>query len=338
MSRKKRRSMKDRVRRNSEEAPKRSGGGSVSLPEGVDYFKEDRRSKFDIIPYEVSIPNHPDGVEPGELWYKMPYKIHFGIGSENKAYVCPSSIHKKCPICEYRAQLMKKADSDEDTIAALKPKSRVLYNVISKAKDGDGEIQVWDVSYYNFQELLDEEILEGDEMNASFPDLEGGLTLKVRFSEEHLGKNKFFRASRVDFVERKDDYDESILDDVVKLDTALNILPYRELEKHFLEIDDEDESVEDEEVEEKEEEKPVRRERSRKSTRRRKEKEEKEDESAEEEEPEEEKPDRHGKDKKKGKDKKNKCPEGFEFGVDFDEHEECDDCDLWDDCMKGSDD
>ena len=170
MSRRKRRSMRDRVRKSSAEAPQR-GGGSVKLPEGVDWLKEEKRMKFDIIPYEVSVQNHPDGIEPGELWYKMPYKMHFNIGSENKAYVCPTTFHKKCPICEYRAQLVKKADADEDTIAALKPRQRILYNVMPKGKQEDQSIHVWDISYYNFQELLDEEINEGDEENAAFPDL-----------------------------------------------------------------------------------------------------------------------------------------------------------------------
>ncbi len=51
---------------------------------------------------------HPDRDEeygiavPGSLWYKRPYWLHRGVGPENVSIVCPSSIGKKCPICEYR--------------------------------------------------------------------------------------------------------------------------------------------------------------------------------------------------------------------------------------------
>jgi len=343
MARKSRRSsMRDRVRKNSAEAPKRGQGGSLNLPDGVEWFEEKKRIKIDILPYEVSVPNHPDGVEPGELWYKMPYKIHFNIGSDNSAFVCPGTFRKKCPICEYRAQLARKADADEDILAALKPKDRVLYNVISRQRDDDPDIRVWDISYYNFQEMLDEEIAEGDEENAAFPDLEGGKTLRVRFSQETFKKGKFFRASRIDFDDR-DDYDESILDEVVPLDAELNVLPYKELEKRFLELDEGDED-------EQEEEKTTSRGRNRRRRGKQEDKETKEaeggqekDTSGDEEDPEPSRSrrrgrgrSRNGKDEEKGKEKesKNKCPAGFQFGEDFDDHVECDDCDVWKECMK----
>jgi hypothetical protein len=35
---------------------------------------------------------------------------------------------------------------------------------------------------------------------------------------------------------------------------------------------------------------------------------------------------------------KNKCPHGYVFGKDCEEHDECDDCPKWDDCMDAKED
>ena len=84
----------------------------------------------------------------------MPYKVHFGIGIDNRTFVCPRTFGKKCPICEYMSQAAKKGTLDDDSINALKPKERVLYNVIPKGKRDDQVLHVWDVSAFCFQDLL----------------------------------------------------------------------------------------------------------------------------------------------------------------------------------------
>jgi len=328
---KKKKSMKDRVKKVAAQARERTGVGSINLPEDMDFWKEKKgRNLIDIIPYEVSIPNHPDGAEPGELWYRMPYKVHFvGFGDNMKSYVCPGTIGRKCPICEYVAQAMKKGTLDDDAIASLKPKSRVLYNIIPRGKRDEQEVHVWDISYYNFQQQLDEEIDEGEEDWAGFADLEDGYTLKVRFSEQKFGKRTFYRASRIDFVKR-DDYDEDILDDVVQLDSALNILSYKELEKKFLELDDEDEEEEkvepvedvDRDDEKEEDEPPF-------------DPDEEEQEERKEEKPRRERK-RRSRKKREDEEEKRECPHGHVFGDDFDEYDECDDCKIWKYCMKES--
>ncbi len=348
--------------------------GHLRLPKNVSIFKEEpgSRVRLDILPYYVTDPNHPDRDDeleialPGTLWYKRPYKLHRGVGVDNQSIVCPTSVGKPCPICEYRAQKLKEGDDSEE-IRALKPSLRNLYVVVPKdSKTYEEKPHIWDISQYLFQNQLNEEIEENEEY-AAFPDLEEGYTLRIRFSEETFHKNKFASTSRIDFEERDEPYDESILNEVPNLDEALDILSYSKIEALFFgaelnktededeeDIDltrvkplreasfEEDDDKEDEEennedeVEELEEEDDE------------DEEEEEDDEEEEEEEPtpkrkakkiiphveEEEKPRRtrtktHNKEKEK-----NKCPYGHKFGEDCEEYDDCDQCEVWEECIE----
>ena len=359
----KRGSMRERAKQRAEERQQSSGGGMKFIfPEGHDvkFFQPNKgTSTLDIIPYEVTVDNHPEGLEPGDLWYRRTIWVHFGIGAEDKSYLCLKTIGKRCPICDARAQMLKDGDADEELIKSLKPKERELYNVIDLYDEKAG-VQLWDMSYYLFGKMLEDEIREGDEDLAGFADLQDGKTIKVRFGEKKIGKNAFLEATRIDFVDR-DDYDEDILEDVLDLDAILNILPYEKLEAVFLEVEEADtptkgkdskkkKSSDDEEGEEDDtppsrkkkesgkKKKQDEEEKEEKPSRRSKKKPEPEPEEEEEEEEEEEKPkkDKDSK-KKKSSDDEEDCPEGGTFGEDCDTLDECADCDLWEQCKEKQD-
>ena len=231
--------------------------GYLQLPKGVSVFKEDagKKTKLDFIPYIVSASNHPDRDDeleialPGEQWYKRPYKLHRNVGSENASAVCPTSIGKKCPICEFRLKRVREG-AEKEEIKLLKPSDRNMYVVIPKgSKDHDEKPHIWDISQFLFQEMLNEELEENPD-NGVFPDLEEGKTLRIRFSEEKIGKNAFASTSRIDFEDRDDQYDESILKKSPCLDDVLIVLSYEELRDKFYEVDSEDDK--DEKEEEKE--------------------------------------------------------------------------------------
>ena len=328
--------MGDRVRAKAEKAGNRGGGSYLNTPDKISFFKPKKGAmELDILPYRVTVDDHPE-VGKGELWYQRTIFVHYGIGIEEKAYLCPRTVKKKCPICEHLAQLKRDPDADEDLIKQLRPKERELYNVIDLSGDSKDPM-LWEISFFNFGETLAEEIREGeDPAVADFAELKDGKTLKVRFKESTLGTTKFLQASKIDFEDRDEDYDESVLEDVADLDKMLNVLPYDALEKIFLENGTEDEvaekparKVRKEEPEEKEKEE--------------KEKEEKEKEEEEQpvkksrrtvkEEPEEEEEEEEEEPKKKASSSKGKCPHGHTFGEDADQKDECEDCKLWDDCM-----
>ena len=336
--------------------------GYLRLPKGVNIFKEEPRTRveLDIIPYVVTCDNHPDRDEEygiaikGELWYKRPYWLHRGIGPDNQSIVCPSSVGKPCPICEYRAQLLKEgAKWDDDTVKALKPSMRNLYVVIPKNnKNYPEEPHIWDISQFLFQDKLNEEIQENEEYE-TFPDLEEGYTLRIRFAEGTFGSNKFAEVSRIDFIERKKSYDESILDKIPSLDDILEIPPYHTIESMFFgnmspdeveededidddmeEEEDEDEDDDDEDIDDDDDDDEDIDDDN--------EEDDEEDEDEEEEEHNEKKSKKsplkrqqpHSK-VTKGKGK-NKCPYGHEFGVDNDSYDDCDNCEVWEKCLEAS--
>lgn len=338
-----------------------SNYGYLKIPKGVNLFKEEPgRTTLDIIPYEVSIPNHPDLDEQdqialmGDLWYKLPFKVHRNIGASNETVVCPKSFGKKCPICEYREKRFKEGAEKEET-DALRASMRNLYAVIVINSKGERKVQVWDISQFLFQNLLNAE-LEEDEDFGIFPDLEDGLSLKIRFEEKQLGKNKFSEATRIDFIDREDQYGEEILEKVPNLDEMLTIHSYEKLEKMFLELEDE--------VDDEEEEKPVRKRKpapvededdepkpTRKSkpqedpyddevppARKRKpapvEEEDDEPKPVRKRKPEPEEEEEAPKPKRGKKEADDKCPYGHKYGVDTDEHDDCETCELWDSCIE----
>ena len=368
---KKKSKFKGAVSRNAERQNRGSQYGYFRLPKGINMFKEEPKTRveLDIIPYVVTCDNHPDRDEEygiavkGELWYKRPFWLHRGVGSDNQSIVCPSSVGKPCPICEYRAQLLKDgAEWDDDTVKALKPSMRNLYVVIPKKnKNYPEEPHIWGISQFLFQDKLNEEIQENEEYE-TFPDLEEGYSLRIRFAEGTFGSNKFAEVSRIDFIERKKPYDESILEKIPSLDDILEILPYHTIEAMFFgnmspdedeeyddedvkkkrkedeDIDDDMEEGEDEDIDEDYEDD---------------EEDEEEDDEDKDEEDEEDEEEEEEHDKKKSKKSppkrrqphskvtkgkgKNKCPYGHEFGVDNDSYDDCNNCEVWEKCLEASD-
>jgi len=364
---KKRMGFRDKVRKSAEKAKNETTGfGYLNLPHGVPIFspKPGSRVLLDILPYEVTSAKHPDRDDeseiaiPGSYWYRRPFKIHRNVGPEKDVVICPTSFGKKCPICEYRTKLFREGAEKSET-DVLKTSKRVLYAIIPVgSKDYDEKIHIWDMSYYLFQDLLDDELNEDPDV-AIFPDLEEGYTLKIRFDSDSFGGGKpFARASRIDFLERDTMYEEDILDKVPKLDEILHELSYDELTKLFFELDDEDvKQMKQEQGNESEEEKPVRRrkkvirqeedpgdqpEEEKPVRRRRPVKREIENE------PEEEKPVRRRRPVKREIENEPEeeqeeiqmetgghgCPYGHKFGVDTDQFEDCDTCEIWDACIE----
>jgi hypothetical protein len=335
--------------------------GHLSLPKGVSVFSPEPggRVKLDFMPYIVTDPKHPDRNEalgvamPDTPWYTRPYSIHRNVGANNDSYVCLASIGKKCPICEYRAKRIK-AQAEKEETDTMKPSKRNLYLVIPlDSKKHEAEVHIFDISTFNFQNLLDDELKENEDYEV-FPDLTEGYTLKVRFDSKTIGGSQpFAQASRIDFLDRDEAYDEALLDDMPNLDEVLIILSYDELKAKFFEMEGEEDGGKLSEAEEEEDEKPVRRHKVL-----HKEKEEPEEEEDEkptrkpirgtpstkprnrreepEEEEEDEKPTRstHHHTSERSSEKKGKCPHGHKFGTDHEEFDECEDCKSWDLCLE----
>ena len=240
-------------------AEKSKGGGTtLRLPDGfgdVKFFKVNKpKVMLDVIPYVVSDKHHPDadaGAEVGTLWPSRRYYVHRGVGAEENSYICPlKTFGKPCPICEY-ASARARQGGDREELKALRPKARDLYNVID-LDDPDKKIQLFDMSGFLFGDTLTKELIDASDDEQCFAELKGGYSLKLRFEKKSFNRNEFWAVDRIDFVERKKDYKESIIEETVPLDDILVEPDYKTLEKIFL-------MAEGGEDDEEEEERPARR-------------------------------------------------------------------------------
>ena len=259
MAKKKKTKMSAAERARRRAANHTSGGASTTLrlPSGVEFFSP-KKGKYlvDILSYPVGKGN--PWCEEGEMYFERTYFVHRNVGIENQSYICPRlTAELKCPICEYRAKLLKEG-ADKDLISSLKPQERQLWNVID-ATDRK-QVMLWDISTFCFGAQLDGVINECDEDEnfANFSDLEDGYTLKLGVDQESGQGFTFIKVNRIGFKPRKKNYDESILEKLYNLDDLLILLDYDKLNSIFLQMpsgkkteDDDDDDDDDDDVDSK---------------------------------------------------------------------------------------
>ena len=210
------------------------GTWAVQLPEKVKFFKFSKEGtvRLDVVPYRTSKRKaHPHSVDG--TWYERTYFIHRTVGADAVMVVCPkSTFGKPCPICEYRASLDKNDEEEAKIIYALRPQERQLFNVIVYEDGKRSDVMVLDQPRSGLGRKIDDMVRGADEEDSHYQyyvDLENGSTLKVNVTEMLAGTFKYFGASSVEFKQRREGYDESILDKTVDLDAVLNVVPYDEL-------------------------------------------------------------------------------------------------------------
>lgn len=319
-----------------------TGKGILDLSDydKVEFYKPKKgRGSIDLLMYEVSTDNHPQGIKPGYPDYLLDVWVHRFVGPDEVSIIClKKTFGKPCPICD-EASNMKISGADEDTIKQLQPQRRCIYNVIDLDNEDKG-IQLFEISYFLFErEWLEEAEAYEDEIITP-ADLEDGRTISYRGSEEKLGKNSFIKFKSISF-EKRELYPEDYLDEVYPLDAMLIIPTYEEAKNQFMGV-----AADDEEEEEQ----------PRRSRRRRNEPDEDEEESKprgrtrrERKEPEpepEEKPARRQRTRREKKEEEpteekkitnSECPYGYDFGHDCDEKKECMECDEWQRCADEQD-
>jgi gp32 DNA binding protein like len=333
-----------RVRERMKEQDAGSGAWAIDMPQGKALeLNENTRERgvcikrLDFIPYVTS--NNPE-VKPGDIWFRRAYGVHRNVGADNKIRLCLSlSFGKPCPIDEEQSKMFKgaKTEEEKDAAKAIHGKRRELYNVLD-LDDEDKGVQILDISYHLFGKKLKTELeMAEDYAYDGFAELKGGFTLKCRFLKKTFGDNEFYEIDRIDF-EPRDDYKDSILDEATDLDTLLKPLTYEQLEREFMGIPED--AVDQPSQREEKKEPPLRRESRReekkefpveekKSSSRREVKEEKK-----EPEPPLERMARRQKteDTPPQEETKDKCPHGFQFGVDVDLHDICATCAVYNPC------
>ena len=355
--------------------------GYLNLPKGLKTLsvEEDiHKIKVDFLLYLVTDKRHPDLVASegiaavGTPWWSRPFSIHREVGpagNDSVTVVCPTSIGKKCPICEHRVKRIKEG-ADKEEYKHFYPKQRRLYvvNVLEIKKKGMEEFEefedagvplIWDMSTKLFQDVLDE-ILEEYPEHLDFCSLETGKTAVLTLKWEKLGKTTYPEVRHIDFEEREP-YDEKILEDIPNLDDLLVVRSYEEIENLFYELDNENDTISSDndpdddsdadsdddpkpsllgrkrkiikpDTEEKDEEKPLKRSLTRKDSPQSKKRTLKSENEEDDEEPVNHKKGLKSPAKSSATEK---CEYGHRFGIDAMEFEECEnDCPIWNECLK----
>ena len=287
------------------------------------------KHRINIIPYTIKSKNHPlvksGEAEVGEKDYVLDFYTHRGVGPSEKTVLCLKNTYgKPCPICEYSASL-RKAGKEEEA-KALKPSRRVAYNIEDLKEPG--KLKVFETSHYLFEKELIEEARDDDEGGfIDFADEEEGMEIKFRATKVKKGDMEFNEFKSFSFEDRDKPISKKLLDSAISFDELLTVPTYEEVEK-ILYGDDEEEPkkpskkskpVEDDDEDDEEDEPAPKKSAKKKS-----------DDDEEDEEP-------ALKSKKKCSGDCPECPFGHKFGKDCDEFGDCDDCDLWDKCVKASD-
>lgn len=226
-------------------ADERSGGGGVSylkLPEGVKMFKAEKAGlrRLDIMAYEVpkSSLQDPKIAIAGDLWYELTYYVHSNLGADgDDTVVCPKKmLGERCPLCETAAK--KKARGDDwESFKEFTPKRRQMFVVIDR-KNPD-LFQVLDTPYpmkgvyKSLGNLLDFKLknMDDNDPRAMFSHPCEGMTVEVGFEEDSFNGHKFYKPISVDLVPRKEQYDESIIDELPILDDMLIVEDHATIEK-----------------------------------------------------------------------------------------------------------
>lgn len=262
--------------------------------------KEDDHEIY-IVPYVVG-HQHPR-LKAGKIDFVLDVFVHRKIGINEDDFICLNRTFKEpCPICEHQAEMREEADFDADAVKALNPTRRNIFNIVclDSAKDEEKGVQVWDVSQWLFTNPLEElshKKKGGGEV--AYADIDEGKIISFRKKGSGVTNTEY---TAFEFKDR-DAISDEILDAAVCLDDLIHKPTYDEVYDAFFQKKGESKHEEKEEEPEPEKEAP------RTAKKMTPKKEEDVPGSVEEEAAEE-------------------CPGGAEFGVEYNQFDECRTCEV----------
>lgn len=333
----KRSEMKAQLGKRLEEQQKHKNKGVTDYesyfetPEGVGIFNtkptdgDGTDYGYDIIPFVAgnNFPTNGYNIKSGDLAYVLDVWVHRNIGAGNKSIVCPlKNYNLPCPACEKRVEVLAEQGQMEKeeyrkfskTIEELIPKRRVIYNVIcrSDSKQEEKGIQIYENShFYTEKKLQDAAKRPRGGGLVPYPDPDEGKTIWQNWK---LKGEKEWEVAAPIFEDRQYVISDEEIETATKLDQIISLLDYDEI----LELMGNHKSKP---VEEEKEEPVV--------NRRGLKQEEKEYPSGpitEDDIP------LAFKDDPKPETGTQVCPFGGEFGNEFDDYQECDNCGIRSDC------
>lgn len=213
------------------------------VPEGMQIYKWQKGSNtLDIIPFRVGKYN--PRADEGSIHWERTYFVHSlpTVDGEQK-FSCLKNFGKRCPICVEVAKMYRKVRNEDEKkeVNKLSAKQRHLIYVINR-RDKKAGVQLLETAHWkSFGETL-KDVLDAapdDSPILDFYHPESGLTLEIHAKEDSFNGRKFNKPSVIQFMPRKTQYNNDIVDEVPCLDEVPKELTEKELMKAFLQEDDE---------------------------------------------------------------------------------------------------
>jgi len=303
----------------------------------VEFFKPKvGGNRISIVPYFIRTKNHPlvakGDAKIGEDDFVLDLWIHRYVGPNNADIICPRKNYRKpCPICEQEKIYRDQGNKEEAD--SCRASHRAYYNVVDESEDSDKSVKIFSESYNNFQnELMNDAGEEGEIID--FPNAKHGKIIKFRAEEKKFKNSTYFEYRSFKFYDR-DKLSEEVLRSAISLDECVVVHSYDEIRAIFYGEDSSDEK-DDEDLDD--DNNPSSQSKHKKNDEEDEDLDDssdsKEDESLKKKDDDDDDDDDDGKkEEPTSKKKAMKCPSGFEFGKDCEQHDECDDCKVWADCF-----
>jgi hypothetical protein len=183
------------------------------------------------------------------------YRVHRKMGPNHMHdIVCPRQFGGQCPVCDMQKDMATKLEAagvvkpwSTKEVKALFPQERVVYNV-KLPNDPDGPMMLLEGSEFKMLKRLSAAAATHKQVRTlqRFPyasPTEGSSVVATITNGEITTSNgklvKYFDWDGFTFMERKHQYHESILDDVIEVEKYFNVLDYATIEKILYGIVDE---------------------------------------------------------------------------------------------------
>src|SRR4030067_1887156 len=193
---------------------------------------------LDIIPYPAG--KHDPKSKEGEWGYLLDIWVHYGIGVNQDAYVCPARNYgQPCPICEYREEVRRQDDYDEDLVKELTPKRRSIYNIIcyNSEKEESKGVQIFDSAHWFMEKHISSlaktparGVGKSTDSYIAFSDPDEGKS--ISFTRKGTKRNSEFLGHK--FVDRNYIIPDEVLNTAFILDESINICSYDEIKNAFM--------------------------------------------------------------------------------------------------------
>jgi len=193
---------------------------------------------IDVLPYKAG-PSDPQGTKEGDWTYVMIIWVHYGVGVNQDSYVCPArNFNLPCPICEYREEIRRQEDYDEDLVKELTPKRRSIYWVVcydSEKEEAKGP-QIFDVAHWYMEKYL-VSLAKTPERGGQkavvpyipFSDIDEGKT--ISFEKKGQKRNTEYVGHK--FIDRNYVLPFELVDTLLPLDSLVKICDYDTIKAAF---------------------------------------------------------------------------------------------------------